>query len=546
MNLRAPNGDGIGALMQPRNTSASFDASAPPALTAMYHGELSRHMDAGRTRDEAHARAIRAIQNAGWYKSQNGWKQVHPDLRDKVNVSEAVKQPDGTYFIEGVPVFYPNAVKGTKHPFDAAKIKQIVANTNASIHSGSTPPGIIEGHPNPIDEAMQKQREPHGFAVNWRVDPGSGHTVCDFSRVHPDFVKRLQDKKLPGLSVGFAKDTDELNRRFGHVALLGGTSQALSYLPATDYYSVSGNYLLFSADTEIFLKGKSTMRTQKQKDCFAALTQAHNAFDAAEMSASLGEPNADSKMGEAKEAMKMAHCNYADAMAETDMPAGPAGNQVQDNECAPTVSNGAAMGTYGDVPMAKQPTGASVSPAKPVVGAGSMTNSDFAATIDGIDYFNDAGSMFEALKERLKAQDAQIEELKASRNAVETYNKGLQAERAWNQFSAEIDTLRKGGTPVPSAEIVREQFSACAESADPKKALAFQIKLYRSLPKTVTPANFNKGLPMFSAGDANPVQTPKKTREQIRADIAAAGGQTDDNSMAFAAIGAEMFDGVSD
>lgn len=503
---------GILGLTEP--SSYTFEASAPRSLVHAYTALYETHRDDGKDHGDAHHRATREIQRRGWRKTKDGWKQVMPDLSDKINVAQGVEQPDGTYYIEGVPVFHPNAVKGI--PFDADKIRTIIKNTNASIHAGGAKPGITEGHPSEMQSMIGKQLDTHGSAVNFRENPDKpGHTMCDLIDVEPDYFQRLKERKLPGLSAGFAKDCNDLNRRFGHVALLGGTSPALSHLPATEFFQ-SGNDLCFGADMEVFPKGKA-MRSKKTKELFADVASAQDAYDAAEMAQESGDPTAEAKMGEAYAALCKKNEAYAASMASDAASAGgdmaggdpmngggPVGNTVQDDSMPATVGNGAAAGQYGDVPPMDMPSGSTVSPQMPA------QPMNFSATIEDIDFINHPEDAFAALiengkqqEERSRWQERQLAEAHTALKAMALKNRMQDVREKWLGFSAKVETLRRDGRDIPDAKMIREEFTSFGDYKDPDKAIKLALKRYESLPKHRTPATVNRAEPVFAAGGAD-------------------------------------------
>jgi len=545
MQDRGSDGHGIGTLdMGNIKSSLTFDASAPEPLLRLYYSSLHQHMDDGKEDEEAHARAIREIQRAGWFKGKNGWKQVLPDLRDKIKVIEGVRQPDGKYFIEGVPVFHPNNAKGV--PFDVDKIRQRIKNTNAHIVAGGAKPVLIEGHPSDLQEMAGKQLDSCGHAINYREeDPVNkpGHVIADFIGVEPEYYKRMQEKKLPHLSAGFAKDAAGLGGRFGHVALLGGTSPGLSYLPAADYFSASGNYICFSAEPEFFPERKNHMLSEKQKQCFAAMHSAKEAYDAAEVSNSVNEPGAAGKMAEAFTAMKKSCDEFAAAMGEGG---GPAGNVVQDEEAPATIGNGAAAGEYGNLTNAQMPNPATVSPAP----ESEMAPESFAAIVDRID-LNDPSQpnaveeTFSALIKHGKRMENEIDILKKTNAELVKSNRVARIREVSEQFHSKIGQFRREGrVGIPDAAGAKEDFDSIWDSADPIKAMNLILKRYERLPKAATPGTVNKGEPIFSAaGDngqnplANTKPLPVANREPKRAAVTQSlTNQTDPDAEVFAAI----------
>jgi hypothetical protein len=538
----------------PARTSARFDASAPHHLLNLYHGEKQGHLDRGLPEKDAHHRAIRTVQHMGWYKGRNGWSQVLPDLRKKINITEAVRQPDGNYFIEGIPCFYPNAVKGPELAFSANDITNIIRNTNASIASGAPKPAIVEGHPNSDQGAIGIQLDSHGSAVNFREHPDKpGWVICDFIDVEPEYVRRLQARRLPSLSLGLAKDAKGLNRRFGHVALLGGTSQALSHLPATEVFSaVSGTYLMFSADTEFFPQGTPMSKLNATQ---RARYEAYMAYDAAEKSCDMAEPGADAKLAEA----------YA-AVCASEGDAGAAGKlgkpSANFDGMPPDAADTVPPMTDGNLPMAgDQPTGSpsydDTMPAPDTApgtdgvdsspGNMPMSGDAPAYAADGINYRTDPDLMFEALREDNRKLGNQLQQAIGHLTKLRTANSALVNKQAFMSFSAEIDALRKSGRTLPTNEILREQFDAClTDSKDPKAAIARVLKGYKSLPASRTPATVNRGEAIFSAQDsAGPSAKggngkPPLDRGALAREMYSVVPDADDIDLSFAALGDKL------
>lgn len=509
-NSRHP-GDPMSPRHEPKTSTASFDASAPKPLLDLYHKHYQQHRDEGIDHDAAHRRAIRMTQHAGWYKTSKGWKQIHPDLREKINVREAIKQPDGRYMIENVPVFYPNAVKGVGLPFSAAEIKQIMENTNRAASSGGPKTRLIEGHTNPLQKAIGFQVKSQGAGVNWRPYSGKSSVknlaAVDLIDVEPQYVKYLQDQKLPGLSAEISWDANGLNKRFGYVAMLGGSAPALSYLPSTEVFSA--NYVCFSADPQPFHKGISQMLTDKQKACYAALHSAHEAYEAAEKSKEMGEPESDKKLDEAHGNLMGAYAAYNAEMA----PQGPAGD------------------TTGPTETPAQLDDANVSNA----GAAPASNADnvpaFAA---------DPVAAFNALQETVNGQNTQLQQLLKLNEALQTKNRALETKQQWTAFSAEVAELRKSGRPLPPDDLIKAEFEAAYETRDPGKALDLKLKSYKSLPPKSTPATVNDGRAIFSAEDANRAK-PTNGKKPTPADLEGVMPKISEEDLKWAALGAAAY-----
>lgn len=226
------------------------DETLPPEALNLYAKSREEHKDMDNP--TAHTYALKSLRLAGWYKGVAGWKQLAPDVREKVNVRNAVKQPDGKYMIENVPVFYPNEVKeNPEQHFTSQDIDEVVHNTNKMITGGSQRPGLTEGHVSPLRLAVSGEAKTFGFGINWRRD--GQFATCDLVDVDASAVANLRDKKLTGLSVGFAWDANQTNRRIGHIAMLGGDIQALSSLPTVEIYASEGQ-VCFAAENNSSIK----------------------------------------------------------------------------------------------------------------------------------------------------------------------------------------------------------------------------------------------------------------------------------------------------
>ena len=475
--------------------SEVFGADAPSGLTDAYVKEYQLHRRGGKNDADARHRAIRHTQRMGWFKTSNGWKQVLPDLREKINVTEGIQQPDGTYFIEGVPIFHANAVKGADQGYSNADLDRIIANTNASVHSGGSKPVLLEGHPDEIQKAIGKQLDARGFPVNFRKNKKTNMVECDLVKVDPTYMKRLREEKLPAVSAGFAKDAHGLNRRFGHVALLGGTSPALSHLPATEYFSVSGNYLCFSADTESFPRKDGYMLSQKTKDCYAAC-------EAAEKSKELGQPDGDARMKEAfsalKDSMKADFASMDDMGGSADGTAAP-----MDTATMPMPPVDTGTDTTAAYDAAQNVANDGIIPAQSPMGSPTPAFESFQAIKDGFAAGGDVIPAFNAMVDT-------VEKLVQVNDALRLKNRANENRARVERFDATMEKLRQSGRHIPKAEILKKQRDACFESRDPDKAMALLVEGYSAYPVQQTPATFNRGQSVFEASDANPVKGTKK------------------------------------
>ncbi len=480
---------------------------APHAVAAIYQQALSK-AKAEQSRDPE-AKAIRAIRLGGWYRSPSGWKQLTKDLREKVNVRQAVPQPDGTYCVYDVDVFYPNSVKGDSEAesYRPEDIEAICRNTNRAINNGGQKPGLIEGHPSIYQKAMGKQAPCYGSAVNWRMSPrGKGWARCDLIDIQPGFVKQLVGRKLPGLSAYINLDGGGLNRRFGHVAALGGDIQALAHLPTHEIYS-DDSQLCFSATppkpSRKNIARKTMPYSDKQKAAFEAVSHAFAACQSE-------EPDADSKMDEAKKMFNAAFGGEGapmggdtGAMGER----GEAGEGAEGAEAAPEFNAdeamppaGPAAGGAGMTPPPADPAAGGATPppqfsadtklpANPSLsGNGSnkqKAEHSFSADSISSQFIEDPAAAFAATASTTESTLARLASLEnmlvASRRrefaAVSTAN-----------FKRGCDQLRARGKVIPSQKELDSQFARSFSSSNPVEAQKQLWSLLCAMPTGKTPA----------------------------------------------------------
>ncbi len=230
--------------------------------------EIAEKFASGSPEDRAVAGKLAA--QAGYVLSGGQWKQIGPDLRDKVNLRKAEKQPDGKYLVEDVDIFYPNAVKDGFDFSDPESVKEIIQNTRRGIESGGTPPGVAYEHPNKEAKANGIASEAHGVVVNIRESPrGDGWARGDF-KIDEDAYTKWKAGKFIGMSAGLNMDAGGKNLRFGHVALLGGEAPALNALPMTEIYSANdaSGVVCYSAEpfTPSTPQTQRKMKMDKNKD----------------------------------------------------------------------------------------------------------------------------------------------------------------------------------------------------------------------------------------------------------------------------------------
>lgn len=519
-----------------------FDSSAPAAAHKIYDKAVATAKAAGMPPDKAHAKAVRMTQLAGWRKGQKGWKKVHPDIREKVNISHAVQQPDGRYMIENVPVFYPNAVKKGLS-FTAEDIREMIANTNRGIANGGQKPGLIEGHTNVFQQAAGVQPDVHGAGVNWKEHKTKpGWAVCDLVDVEPEYVTRLQTNRLTGLSALIANDADGTNKRFGHVALLGGSPQALTHLPATEVFGASGQ-IAFSADTHDFLHKRTIMPgkelSEKAKAAFGALSQAYEAYGAAEASLKAGEPEAEKKMESAYAGYSKAYAAFSKETGEEFPPPTPS-EELPKEHGEPELQNepvfeNAEMGSTERAHVGKE--------GEPVCQEGDTeSESDTAIGTSPAPEFSADGLPNQAAFEADPAGAftrvvGVVERLTAANKRYETQLNIEKGKRARAAYDAEIETLRKGGRTIPK-EMADHSFNLCFSAAEPEKAIKATLAVFAKLPAAQTPATTGA---MFSANEAarNVAKKAPLTKTEIRRALGPTANLSE-SDLAYAALGAAM------
>jgi hypothetical protein len=406
-----------------------------------------------------------AVKRSGWYIAQDGkWHQLAPNILGKINLTRPVKQPDGNYAIFDVPVFYPNAVKGTdpEQAFDAARIGRIIANTNRHAKDGGPRPGLVLDHPTPEQSALGVFKPAFGTAINFRPSTQfAGKTACDLVDVPEKIVDMWRKGEILGLSVGPVPDAAGLNERIGHIAMLGARSPALAGLNVTELMSVAPKDQLFFAAEPMPAPGNpaipapnphgsSQMDLSKHKAAVGKLQAAFAAFEA-------GEPGADKKHEEAAKELREAYaatpehnkCMFA-VQTDQPKPAGPTGaNQL--------------------------PTTATLTPGNPAEPGSNPKPQDagYAA--------------------QFSAQEKRIADL-------EKLNGTLVAERLGLEFNAQLDKLAKDGHQF-DADSARTMFATTG--GDPVKIKQLMDFLGKT-PKAVTGL---ESIPPHNPGEAGAVFT---------------------------------------
>lgn len=471
---------------------------APAEVIEVYRQALSKAQAEKSPKPED--KAIRAVRLAGWYRAPAGWKQLTKDLRDKVNVRQAVSQPDGTFAIYDVDVFYPNAVKGdtAESQYRPEDIESICQNTNRAINNGGQKPGLIEGHPNAFQKALGQQAACYGAAVNWRMSPrGRGWARCDLIDIQPEFVKKLIGRKLPGLSAYINLDGGGLNRRFGHVAALGGDIQALAHLPTHEIYS-DDSQLCFSATPPKASRRKPVRNTMpftdQQKKAFEAVSHAYAACTAE-------EPGSDDKM---KEAQKMFAAAFPggdaggggeDAGAEGQPGEGEAAPEF--NADMPMPATGGDAGATPPPPAGAEggaaPTGApqfsaeTKLPANPTLGGNGSQKQvhEFSAESISGQFIEDPATAFAATASTTESalqRIAQLESILAQRQRAEF------AATSTANFRRGCEQLRAKGKVLPSQKELDAQFSRTFSAGNPVEAQKSLWSLLCAMPTGKTPA----------------------------------------------------------
>ncbi len=487
----------------------------------IYDQHVAEAKKAGKSRGEQHAHGLRHLNHAGFFKGPKGWQRVHADLRDKVEVREAYPQPGGTFTIYDCTVFYPNAVKslkGTPEVYTADDIRQIIKNTNFAIeHEGGQKPGILEGHPNMLQAMNGMQMDVHGFAVNWRESPrGAGWAMCDLIGVDPEYVDRLKKKKLTGMSAYIAEDNEKLNRRFGHVALLGGSTQALSHLPMHDVYAAC----CFSANPAYF-QGEPMKLTPKQEQCFAAMAKAGAGYAAAQAAFSAKEPGADMKV---KEATGNCFSAFAAAKGAFD-DGGGMGGAGEDPTAQPAqdVPQFDADGKRKDLP---------VEAGLSLMDQDEPQQMEFSADTFGdeqlqeiVSQFSSEGGSVDKAFHRLAgvvrslsaARKSDVEKL----SRVQKLNRSLVGNIVLQDYKAFCAGLRQQGHQF-DAETENQMFSFAMTNQNPKTALANAKAMLMKMPKVPSLAAEGQVFEA-SAGSAPRLRTGAMTADEtdkLRSDLA--------------------------
>lgn len=443
-------------------------ASAPSQVIGIYHTHRADKLDAGASEDQAHRHAMRMVHNAGWYRGAKGWKQVHGDLREKINIRDPIRQEDGTYVIEDVDVFYPNATK-TGFLFDAERIRRLIVNTNKMIDEGSQRPGLIEGHPPMRMDAddtpalykleLGRQFAPVGYAVNWRENSFKmpGWVKCDLVDVSPEFIERQKSRPLTGLSAGISNDAGQLNERFNHVAVLGSSLQSLSRLPRTELSEVYSSQSVCFASGGSDLTFRSITMTDNEKALHKKMAECYASYSAALASFAAGEPESENKLTEARR--RIGEHYSANKAFFDSMPDEPLMKQAAAATSQPSEGPGVLPGESSPIPQGEQ-------------------------KYEGKHNFSADEMDDPRIANLIRERDSAIARAKQQ----EFLTAGAVGKLVRKNFDSDIADLRKERDLPPDAEIAK-QFDVCFASGNPKQALDSLLGMFKAMPKRLTPAD---------------------------------------------------------
>ena len=446
---------------------ADILAELPPEARSVYEAALAE--SAGLAPDVAADFAQRKLRQAGWYKAGEGWRQLGPDVRDKVNLRQAVPQPDGKFLISDVDVFYPNATKGADQQFTVDRNRRIIDNTNRNMAAGGPPPALTKGHPDfRMNRAVGVQVPSMGTPINFRESPkGEGWIRADLTAVDAGLVEEWKAGKFIGLSAGFVADASDTNNRIGHVAVLGAEAQGLAQLPRTEVFS--SDCVCFAADAAMFPNVKET----PMKQHYAAFSKCHGAMQAAYAAMEAGEPGAAEKVKQAHETYSAARRAFADeAGANPDADA--------DVKLIKEV-----LAEEGVKPAAETAPVAAAEPVKPEGKEDEMPK--------------ETEAKFSAMQTELTGLKSQLDQSDAERKELRLIVALQEGEKRLANFSAYLHGLEEKGHQF-SAEIEVDTFKMFADNP---KALELQTKRLEATPvKARIPAGNG---PTFGAGGMDPI-----------------------------------------
>lgn len=190
--------------------------------------------------DEKKLRLSKELHRAGYYRfSDNQWKQITPDLRNKIAVRPAYKQPDGKYVIDDVSVFCPIEYEGKKGEilkYDEEDVLRAIKNTNDIIEKGGQAPPITIGHIKDVNILLNDKG--CGKAVNWRsgVFQGRKFSFITIVDLDPEIYGDWREGRYTGISAGLTGKHGDKDIRFHHVAILGNKVQLISDLPRIELF----------------------------------------------------------------------------------------------------------------------------------------------------------------------------------------------------------------------------------------------------------------------------------------------------------------------
>lgn len=461
--------------------------NAPADLAVAYAEEFEKAMGYTSTSHEADQVAMRSLRHRGWYNTVKGWKRLSPDIRTKVNIRKAEKQTDGRFMVRDVDVFYPNAVKanedGIPIVYTAEDIRRRIENTNAAIKSGGQAPALSRGHPHPDQKLMGLQLPALGKGMNWRKSPrGAGWARCDLFDIDPEVMGEWKKGHWTGLSAGLVADANKTNERFGHIALLGVDSQALSNLPVTEVFSAANEEVCFSADAEAIQKGTFNMPTGNQAPNMSMgqkLFAAMGTYSTALASFAAGEPSAPQKVQDAFSQVQAAHKEFCGDMSTEDDGTTYASQEPQEESDMPKgeLSNG-GTGPGGDINVG--PKGS------------------FQATIppNGVTFSAEQQAYLDQQQQQFAAQNEIIAKLKNTMIA-------MAGRMAKNDFTSYITNLRDQGHNFDT-ESALAAFDACAGST--KAIEALKTMLSKSPKSVLTGPNSESVFGVTGSGNANRTQ----------------------------------------
>ena len=207
-----------------------------PTITRDIIAQQPQLFEGVQSKEERLARISRELHNAGYYLTASGWKKISPDVRDKISIRLAIKQPDGKYLIDDVDVFYPNKLKpGDEHNYTVERCLLAISNSNKAIAAGAQAPPLSVGHIQDADILLNDLG--CGRGINWRQSPkGEGWLRCTLVDIDPQVYEDWRYGKYTGLSLGFAGKANDKDLRVHHIALLGNKVQMLAELPRVDIF----------------------------------------------------------------------------------------------------------------------------------------------------------------------------------------------------------------------------------------------------------------------------------------------------------------------